>query len=105
MQKPISFICVMMSIFIHLKSLRSKNEVVTASDFVYSFDRIKDKKIASPGLWTLESVKHYEAVDDYTLKIELTHPFSPFLGIQYEVPQCCQKNLMTCQTIPSVPNP
>ena len=58
-----------------------KTRVVTASDFVYSFDRIKDKKIASPGLWTLESVKHYEAVDDYTLKIELTHPFSPFLGI------------------------
>ncbi len=58
-----------------------KTRVVTASDFVYSFDRIKDKKIASPGLWTLESVKHYEAVDDNTLKIELTYPFSPFLGI------------------------
>ena len=58
-----------------------KTRVVTASDFVYSFDRIKDKKIASPGLWTLESVKHYEAVDDNTLKIELTHPYSPFLGI------------------------
>ena len=69
-----------------------KTRVVTASDFVYSFDRIKDKKIASPGLWTLESVKHYEAVDDYTLKIELTHPFSPFLGIlRYEVPQCVAK--------------
>ena len=58
-----------------------KTRVVTASDFVYSFDRIKDKKIASPGLWTLESVKHYEAVDDNTLKIVLTHPYSPFLGI------------------------
>ena len=58
-----------------------KTRVVTASDFVYSFDRIKDKKITSPGLWTLESVKHYEAVDDNTLKIELTHPFNPFLGI------------------------
>ena len=58
-----------------------KTRVATASDFVYSFDRIKDKKIASPGLWTLESVKHYEAVDDNTLKIELTHPFNPFLGI------------------------
>ena len=58
-----------------------KTRVVTASDFVYSFDRIKDKKIASPGMWTLESVKHCEAVDDNTLKIELTHPFSPFLGI------------------------
>ena len=58
-----------------------KTRVVTANDFIYSFDRIKDKKIASPGLWTLESVKHYEAVDDNTLKIELIHPFSPFLEI------------------------
>jgi peptide/nickel transport system substrate-binding protein len=54
---------------------------VTSSDFVYSFDRIRDKTIASPGLWTLESVKSYEAIDDHTLKIELTNPFSPFLGI------------------------
>jgi len=54
---------------------------VTASDFVYSFDRIRDKAIASPGMWTLESVKSYEAIDDHTLKIELTNPFSPFLGI------------------------
>ena len=54
---------------------------VTASDFVYSFDRIRDKTIASPGLWTLEHVKSYEAIDDHTLKIELKNPFSPFLGI------------------------
>ena len=58
-----------------------QTRTVTASDFVYSFDRIRDKTIASPGLWTLESVKSYEAIDDYTLKIELTNPFSPFLGI------------------------
>ena len=58
-----------------------QTRTVTASDFVYSFDRIRDKTIASPGLWTLESVKSYEAIDDHTLKIELTNPFSPFLGI------------------------
>jgi peptide/nickel transport system substrate-binding protein len=58
-----------------------QTRTVTASDFVYSFDRIRDKTIASPGLWTLESVKSYEAIDDHTLQIELTNPFSPFLGI------------------------
>ena len=58
-----------------------QTRTVTASDFVYSFDRIRDKTIASPGLWTLESVKSYEAIDEHTLKIELTNPFSPFLGI------------------------
>ena len=58
-----------------------QTRTVTASDFVYSFDRIRDKTIASPGLWTLEHVKSYKAIDDHTLKIELTNPFSPFLGI------------------------
>ncbi|GIR50670.1 MAG: hypothetical protein CM15mP59_4120 [Flavobacteriaceae bacterium] len=58
------------------------------------------------GLWTLESVKHYEAVDDNTLKIELTILLALFweiLSMKYLV--CCQKNLMTCLTTPSVPNP
>ncbi len=58
-----------------------QTRTVTASDFVYSFDRIRDKTIASPGLWTLEHVKSYKAIDDHTLKIDLTNPFSPFLGI------------------------
>ncbi len=58
-----------------------RTRTVNASDFVYSFDRITDKKIASPGLWTLESIKHYKAIDDHTLEIELKHPFRPFLGI------------------------
>ena len=58
-----------------------QTRTVTASDFVYSFDRIRDKSIASPGLWTLEHVKSYKAIDDHTLKIDLTNPFSPFLGI------------------------
>ena len=58
-----------------------ETRTVTAYDFVYSFDRIRSKTIASPGLWTLENVKSYDAIDDHTLKIELTNPFSPFLGI------------------------
>ena len=82
MPKPMSFTYVMMPIFMSPKSLENQQtRTVTASDFVYSFDRIRDKTIASPGQWTLESVKSYEAIDDHTLKIELTNPFSPFLGI------------------------
>ena len=60
---------------------------VTASDFVYSFNRVVDKHLNSPGMWIFSAVRHddagyaFEAVDDTTLCIELTKPFPPFLGI------------------------
>ena len=60
---------------------------VTADDFVYSFNRVVDKSLNSPGMWIFASVKHDEeqyaftAVDDTTLRIELSKPFPPFLGI------------------------
>ena len=63
-----------------------QTRTVTASDFVYSFDRIRDKTIASPGCGPWK-VKSYEAIDDYTLKIELTNPFSPFGDPQHEIPE------------------
>ena len=60
---------------------------VTAEDFVYSFNRVVDKRLNSPGMWIFSSVKHDEdqyaftALDDTTFQIELTKPFPPFLGI------------------------
>ena len=60
---------------------------VTAQDFVYSFNRVVDKQLNSPGLWIFSSVKHDEeqyaftALDDTTFQIELSKPFPPFLGI------------------------
>ena len=68
---------------------------VTAEDFVYSFTRILDPKTASPGADLFEkvvgaqefregktgSVKGFKAVDPYTLRIELTEPFAPFLTL------------------------
>ena len=58
-----------------------KTRKVVADDFVYSFDRITDPKLASPGLWTLEQVAHYQAINDSVFEIKLKKPFSPFLGI------------------------
>ncbi len=66
-------------------TLRSR--FVTAEDFVYSFNRVVDKQLNSPGLWIFSSVKHdddhyaFAALDDTTLQIELSKPFPPFLGI------------------------
>ena len=61
--------------------------LVTAQDFVYSFNRVVDKQLNSPGLWIFASVKHdddyyaFTALDDTTFQIELSKPFPPFLGI------------------------
>lgn len=58
-----------------------KTRKVLADDFVYSFDRLRDPRLASPGMWTLEQVSEYKAVNDSVFEIKLKKPFSPFLGI------------------------
>lgn len=66
-----------------------KGRKVTAQDFTYSFSRITDPGIASPGSWIFNYVVRSEksdylgfvADDDTTLKIYLREPYPPFLGI------------------------
>ena len=64
-----------------------KSRFVTAEDFVYSFNRVVDKRLNSPGAWIFSSVKQeddryaFTALDDTTFQIELAKPFPPFLGI------------------------
>ncbi|WP_434084778.1 ABC transporter substrate-binding protein [Leeuwenhoekiella parthenopeia] len=54
---------------------------LVASDFVYSFDRLKDPAVASPGSWVLSNVAGYEAVNDSTFSIQLNKQFPAFLGL------------------------
>lgn len=54
---------------------------VIASDFEYSFNRLLDKKIASPGRWTLNKVDSFKAVNDTLFQIQLKQPFPAFLGL------------------------
>ncbi len=54
---------------------------VTATDFVYSFDRLVDPNVASPGNWVLKNVASYAAVNDTTFKVQLKKPFPAFLGL------------------------
>jgi peptide/nickel transport system substrate-binding protein len=54
---------------------------VVAKDFTYSFDRLTDPKVASPGSWVLGNVEHYQATNDSTLVIQLKQPFPAFLGL------------------------
>jgi len=59
---------------------------VTASDFVYSFNRLLDPTLACPASWIFSSVDRnnhggFEAINDSVLAIHLKEPFQPFLGM------------------------
>lgn len=56
---------------------------VTAQDFVYSFNRILDPEVASPGLWIFSNVEEngFLAPNDSTLIIRLKNSFPPFLSL------------------------
>ena len=54
---------------------------VLANDFVYSFQRLLDNSIASPGRWVLQNVESFSALDQEIFQIKLKQPFPPFLGL------------------------
>ncbi len=62
-----------------------ENRVVTAEDVKYSFNRLLDKKVNSPGSWVFkgkvveENPFHAPAPDTFVIK--LRSPFRPFLGM------------------------
>ena len=60
---------------------------VVASDFEYSFGRILDPKVASPGLWIFNNIESFEAADDTTFVVRLKHPFAPQLSL-LAMPYC-----------------
>ena len=60
---------------------QDSTRTVTASDFEYSFNRLIDKSVASPGSWVFNKVDHFSAVNDSTFQIKLKQPFPAFLGL------------------------
>ncbi|MCX6244119.1 MAG: ABC transporter substrate-binding protein [Bacteroidetes bacterium] len=64
-----------------------KGRRVVAADVLYSFSRITDPSVASPGSWIFNYVEKtgakysFLAPDDSTFIIRLKQPFPPFLGI------------------------
>lgn len=58
-----------------------RTRLVKAQDFVFSFNRLFDEKIASPGGWVFNQIQSFEILNDYTLQINLKQPFPAFLGI------------------------
>ncbi|HOH83533.1 MAG TPA: ABC transporter substrate-binding protein, partial [Bacteroidales bacterium] len=67
---------------------------VVASDFVYSFGRIANDKIASPGAWIFNDVARdssgipcFSAPADTVFVVKLKQPFPPFLSM-LQMPYC-----------------
>ncbi|MCA1761619.1 MAG: ABC transporter substrate-binding protein [Cryomorphaceae bacterium] len=61
-----------------------KGRRVVASDVVYSFNRILDPKLSSPGIWVfnqLDESNPFTAIGDSIVEIRLSQSFPPFLGL------------------------
>lgn len=60
-----------------------KGKRVSAYDFEYSYYRILDPGLASPGSWVFNNVADsgFKALNDSTFRIKLKHAFMPFLGL------------------------
>jgi ABC-type transport system substrate-binding protein len=62
-----------------------KGRRLTAQDVVYSFSRLIDKEVASPGSWIfndrIDTVQPFLAVNDTVFELRLQKPFNPILGI------------------------
>ena len=57
------------------------NRRVTAFDFEYSFSRLLDDNIISPGRWVMTNVSEFYAVNDSIFVIKLLNSFPAFLGV------------------------
>lgn len=70
-------------VYFHKHELLGKDStrITNASDFEYSFNRIIDKNIASPGSWVFQKVESFKALNDSTFEIKLKQPFPAFLGL------------------------
>ena len=77
----------------HPLFVNKKGRQVIASDFVFSFNRILNPDVASPGVWVLNAVAKKDnkylinAVNDSTLLIILEKPYRPFLNL-LSMPYC-----------------
>jgi oligopeptide transport system substrate-binding protein len=72
----------------HVLFAGGKGRRVTSSDIVFSFRRVLDPALASPGMWVFNYVERdatgdpkFIALNDSTFTIRLSHPFPPFAGI------------------------
>ncbi len=70
-------------VYFHKHKLFGKDSTrtVTAHDFKYSLNRLKDEKLAAPGSWVLNKVDGFRAINDTIFQISLNQPFPAFIGL------------------------
>ena len=75
-------------VFFHNDScFNGQSRRVVAQDFEYSFNRLIDRKLSSPGSWIFAQVQQddngyaFKALNDSVFQVELKEPFPAFLGI------------------------
>ncbi len=76
------------NVFFHEnEAFKNGSRIVKADDFVYSFNRLTEARLASPGKWIFNVVEQTEngyafaALNDSTFQIRLSKAFPPFLGL------------------------
>jgi len=81
-QKIYSF-TIKKDIFFHESDLfgTNKSRSVNAYDFEFSFNRLVDKNLASPGSWVMNNVKSFKALNDSIFQIQLNEKFNSFIEI------------------------
>lgn len=60
---------------------KDSTRIVNAGDFAYSFNRLLDEKVASPGGWIMQNVENFRATNDTIFEINLKKSFPAFLGL------------------------
>jgi peptide/nickel transport system substrate-binding protein len=70
-------------VYFHEHELFGKDStrLVIADDFEYSFNRLRDDKVAAPGRWVLNKVDDFEAINESVFQITLKQPFPAFIGL------------------------
>jgi peptide/nickel transport system substrate-binding protein len=66
----------------HLRKnmLWSDGQPITANDFKWTYDQVKDPAHAFPYLSQLDFISSYDALDDYTLQVKIGEVYAPALG-------------------------
>ena len=60
--------------------LWSDGQPITANDFKWTYDQVKNPDNAFPYLSQLDFINSYEALDDYTLQMKIKEVYAPALG-------------------------
>ncbi len=60
---------------------KDSTRIVTASDFEYSFNRLKDPKAGGSGGWIMNNIDSYKAINDTLFEIKLKEAYPAFLGL------------------------